>query len=89
MQLSAKEIGKIKPKDRTFGQEFKLAFLDVWEALKFVLSSYKQFPNLMGKLTLVQLNQWWSKLIGKPITVEYESPMDVEAKEYSKLINNN
>lgn len=89
MQLSAKEIGKIKPKDRTFGQEFKLAFLDVWEALKFVLSSYKQFPDLMGKLTLVQLNQWWSKLIGKPITVEYESPMDVEAKEYSKLINNN
>ncbi|RCK64214.1 Endoplasmic reticulum oxidoreductin-1 [Candida viswanathii] len=86
-QLTAEEIGKLKPSQRTFAQEFKLAFVEVWEALKFVLSSYKQFPALLGKITLVQLNQWWGQLIGKPVTVEYESPIDVQAREYSELIH--
>ncbi|EMG49616.1 ERO1 Endoplasmic reticulum oxidoreductin-1 [Candida maltosa Xu316] len=85
--LSIEDIAKIKPEDRTFVQEFQLAFAEVWEALKFVLGSYKQFPALMSKLTLVQMNQWWNRLIGKPIVYEYESPIDIEAKEYSKLIN--
>jgi hypothetical protein len=86
-QLTAEEIGKLKPSQRTFAQEFKLAFVEVWEALKFVLSSYKQFPALLGKITLVQLNQWWGQLIGKPVTVEYQSPIDVQAREYSELIH--
>jgi hypothetical protein len=86
-QLTAEEIGKLKPSQRTFAQEFKLAFVEVWEALKFVLSSYKQFPALLGKITLVQLNEWWGQLIGKPVTVEYQSPIDVQAREYSELIH--
>ncbi|KAI5961388.1 ERO1 [Candida pseudojiufengensis] len=82
-----KELYKIHPKDRTFKQEFQLAFNEVWEALKFVLTSYKNFPLLMVKISLYQLNNWWNEFIGKPQVYEYKSPIDIEAENYSRLIN--
>lgn len=81
------ELYKIPAGERTFKQEFKLAFFEVWQALKFVLGSYKQFPVLMGKLSLAQLNTWWNQLIGKPDVYEYKSTIDVDAQEYNRLIN--
>ncbi|CAK9436804.1 uncharacterized protein LODBEIA_P13260 [Lodderomyces beijingensis] len=85
--LSVKDIYKIPASDRTFKQEFQLAFLEVWEALKFVVGSYKQFPIIIGKVTLAQINDWWNQLIGKPQVYEYKSAIDIEAKEYSRLID--
>ncbi|KAI5954631.1 ERO1 [Candida jiufengensis] len=85
---SIQELYKIHPKDRTIKQEFQLAFDEVWQALKFVLGSYKQFPIIIGKVTIAQLNEWWNELIGKPHVYEYQSSIDVEAEEYSRLINN-
>ncbi|KAI3402459.2 ERO1 [Candida oxycetoniae] len=83
---SLEDLYKIPAKDRTFTQEFRLAFSEVFEALKFVLGSYKQFPVIMGKFSIAQLNQWWNQLIGKPQVYEYKSAVDVEAEEYHRLI---
>ncbi|CAI5757210.1 unnamed protein product [Candida verbasci] len=84
---SIKQILETKSHDRTFIEDLRLSFDEVWQATKFVLTSYQQFPILLGKLGLFQLNHWWNQLIGKPITYEYQSAIDYEAKEYSRLIN--
>ncbi|KAI5964036.1 ERO1 [Candida theae] len=74
------ETYQIPTKNRTLNQELKLAFLEVWEALKFVLGSYKQFPLIVGRISLSALNDWWNDLIGKPSSSHYEeyrSPLNV------------
>lgn len=87
------EIYQIPTRNRTFDQELKLAIYEVWEALKFVLGSYKQFPITIGKTSLSILNNLWNNLIGKPIGdqgyQEYKSPLNVddEEQQYLNLIN--
>lgn len=89
------EIYEIPTRNRTFNQELKLAFYEVWEALKFVLESYKEFPVVIGKVSLGYLNNLWNNLIGKPAGVreEYRSPLNVdnavgdEHQQYLNLIN--
>lgn len=89
------EIYEIPTRNRTFNQELKLAFYEVWEALKFVLGSYKEFPVVIGKVSLGYLNNLWNNLIGKPAGVreEYRSPLNVdnavgdEHQQYLNLIN--
>lgn len=87
------EIYQIPTRNRTFDQELKLAIYEVWEALKFVLGSYKQFPITIGKTSLSILNNLWNNLIGKPIGdqgyQEYRSPLNVddEEQQYLNLIN--
>lgn len=89
------EIYEIPTRNRSFNQELKLAFYEVWEALKFVLGSYKQFPVVIGKVSLGYLNTLWNNLIGKPVGVheEYRSPLNVdnafgdEHQQYLNLIN--
>lgn len=87
------EIYQIPTRNRTFDQELKLAIYEIWEALKFVLGSYKQFPITIGKTSLSILNNLWNNLIGKPIGdqgyQEYRSPLNVddEEQQYLNLIN--
>lgn len=87
------EMYQIPTRNRTFDQELKLAIYEVWEALKFVLGSYKQFPITIGKTSLSILNNLWNDLIGKPIGdqgyQEYRSPLNVddEEQQYLNLIN--
>lgn len=87
------EMYQIPTRNRTFDQELKLAIYEVWEALKFVLGSYKQFPITIGKTSLSILNNLWNNLIGKPIGdqgyQEYRSPLNVddEEQQYLNLIN--
>lgn len=91
------ESYQIPTKNRTFNQELKLAIVEVWEALKFVLGSYKHFPTTVGKISMGVLNGWWNNLIGRPIGghyEEYKSPLNVEngngevdqEREYLNLI---
>ncbi|RLV94502.1 Endoplasmic reticulum oxidoreductin-1 [Spathaspora sp. JA1] len=79
------DIAKIDPAQRTFSQEFKLALDEVWQALKFIFGSYKNFPLNLGKIGLVKADTWWNEFIGKPVR-EYESRVDVDAEQYSALV---
>lgn len=85
-RLTLEEIAHTKPEDRTFIEDFRLSFNEVWQALKFVLTSYQRFPEVLGRFTLVQLNEWWNKLLGKPTVYEYESAIDVDAQQYTQVI---
>ena len=64
-RLTLEEIAHTKPEDRTFIEDFRLSFDEVWQALRFVLTSYQRFPAVLSRFTLVQLNEWWNKLLGK------------------------
>lgn len=85
-RLTLEEIAHTKPEDRTFIEDFRLSFDEVWQALRFVLTSYQRFPAVLSRFTLVQLNEWWNKLLGKPTVYEYESAIDVDAQQYSQVI---
>lgn len=56
----------------TFWDELKLGFDEVFEALKFVLNSYRLFPSLVFKLVLVHLNNYWNMFIGNKQYVYYD-----------------
>ncbi|EGW32373.1 uncharacterized protein SPAPADRAFT_61451 [Spathaspora passalidarum NRRL Y-27907] len=82
---SIEEIAKIPPSERTFKQELRLAFDEIWQALKFIFNSYKNFPVILGKLGLVKADSWWNEFIGKPVR-QYESRVDVDAQQYEAMI---
>ena len=71
------EIAQMEPSERTFSQEFKLVWGEIWGAIKFIFSSYQRFPALLSKLTLIEVNTWWEKLLGRPAVYEYNSPIDI------------
>ncbi|KAK6463026.1 putative endoplasmic oxidoreductin 1 precursor [Scheffersomyces coipomensis] len=80
-------------KQRTFTDEFKIAFNDVYQAFKFVINSYITFPATITKISLIQLSHWWDELIGTPkVFTDFESPISIEndkkvkeQEQYNKL----
>lgn len=57
--------------DLTFAEEFKVALDEVYQALLFVLRSYRDFPVNMYKIAIVYLNSWWNTFVGKPTQYLY------------------
>jgi len=84
------ELEKLKDASkRTVTDEFKIAVNEVWDAVQFVLFSYRDLPANLYKMGLIHLNNFWNMLIGRPGVYKYESEikLDKENEEYQKLFN--
>ncbi|KAG2733492.1 hypothetical protein G9P44_003017 [Scheffersomyces stipitis] len=74
---------------RTFSDEFKIAANEVWDALKFVLLSYKELPANLAEIALSKLITYWNLLIGKQVVFDYKSevPLVDEQQQYDQLFS--
>lgn len=65
--------------------DFEQSLDEVYKALVFVLNSYKNFPVILFKQTLIQVNYYWNKFIGIDTDEYYEAVQLQEQGEYIKL----
>ncbi|CAK7903410.1 endoplasmic oxidoreductin-1 [[Candida] anglica] len=83
-----------KKPNRTFSEEFQVAFDDVLDAFYFVIGSYRSFPITCFNIAMVKLNHYWNKFVGIKGTTFYEQIMLEQQKEsqdndaYEKLFVN-
>lgn len=61
--------------------EFKKALEDVYDALKFVFRSYRDFPALVVRTILAYLDKKWTSFIGRPVAVDWQSPLEGHMNE--------
>ncbi|CAH6722476.1 endoplasmic oxidoreductin-1 [[Candida] jaroonii] len=68
-------------------QDFNQSLDEVYKALKFVLNSYRVFPMIILKQTLIRLNYYWNAFIGIDTNEYYEEFQLQQEQQYINLFN--
>ncbi|KAK7207031.1 endoplasmic reticulum Oxidoreductin 1 [Myxozyma melibiosi] len=59
-----------KHNNKSFSADYDSEWQNAWEAIKFILRSYVEFPQNLWRMFIYYSNKWWTKFNGRALILE-------------------